>query len=242
MDTLLKRWSIFAESLGLKRWILVALFGGVLLPLAIFGGIADEVRDGDDFKRDAIILNALHDRSNPTLDAIMVFITQLGRAWVLVPFCMAVVAFLLWKKLPRQAFFFTVATFGAGLLNLLAKVFFGRARPDLWVSIAPEHDYSFPSGHAMASMAVAAALVLLCWPTRFRWGMIAIGFIYVAAVGLTRPYLGVHYPSDIVGGWCASLAWVGGVHSIIYARQQWMTRAERLKTAVTSANEDRASL
>jgi membrane-associated phospholipid phosphatase len=153
---------------------------------------------------------------------------------VLVPFCTVVVLFLLWKKLPREAFFFSVCTLGAGLVNLLAKLFFGRARPDLWASIAPESDYSFPSGHAMASMAVAAALVLMLWPTRFRWLTVALGLIYVLAIGLTRLYLGVHYPTDILGGWCASLAWVGGVYAIINARRQWKTRAERQKIIVNS--------
>lgn len=214
--------------------MLFALFCGVLAPLAIFGAIADEIREGDTFKHDDSILLALHRYESPTLNRVMEFITDMGRPGALVPFCTVVVLVLLWKKLPRQAFFFTLASGGAGLLNLLAKLFFGRARPDLWDSVSPESNYSFPSGHAMASMAVAAALILVLWPTRFRWPMVVLGTLFVVAVGVSRLYLGVHYPSDILGGWCASLTWVGGIHTIIYARQQWLTREERQKMALKS--------
>lgn len=242
MEALLKSWRSFAESLGIKRWMLFALFLGVLLPLAIFGAIADRIREGYVFAPDAFILNGLHRHASPTRDTIMELITDSGRPWALVPVCVVVVLLLLWKKLPRQAFFFTLSSAGSGLLNLLAKLFFGRDRPDLWLSVAPESNYSFPSGHAMATMAVAAALVLILWPTRFRWPVTVLGVLWVAAVGVSRLYLGVHYPSDILGGWCASLAWVGGVYAIINARRQWITRAERLKTALSSTNNSAPSL
>ena len=62
----------------------------------------------------------------------------------------------------------------------------------------------------MGSMAVVAALVTLTWGTRWRWAVVAFGALFVALVGLSRLYLGVHYPSDVLTGWLASLAWVGG--------------------------------
>jgi membrane-associated phospholipid phosphatase len=66
----------------------------------------------------------------------------------------------------------------------------------------------------MGSMAVAAALATLAWGTRWRWPTVAAGGLFVALVGLSRLYLGVHYPSDVATGWLASLAWVGGVRLI----------------------------
>jgi undecaprenyl-diphosphatase len=116
--------------------------------------------------------------------------------------------------------FFFLSVVGAGCLNLLAKLAFGRTRPDLWVSIAPEADYSFPSGHAMATMAMGAAVICLAWPTRQRWVVVALAVPFVIGIGLSRLYLGVHFPSDILGGWCASVAWVSGLNWIRLAHEK----------------------
>jgi membrane-associated phospholipid phosphatase len=62
--------------------------------------------------------------------------------------------------------FWCCATLGAAILKLLCKLAFARARPDLWHSIISETSYSFPNGHAMASMAVAATLIVVTWRTR----------------------------------------------------------------------------
>jgi membrane-associated phospholipid phosphatase len=65
---------------------------------------------------------------------------------------------------------------------------------------------SFPSGHATSSMAFTAAAVVLAWPTRWRWPALGAGAAFVTLVGLSRVAFGVHYPSDILGGWCVALA------------------------------------
>jgi membrane-associated phospholipid phosphatase len=65
---------------------------------------------------------------------------------------------------------------------------------------------SFPSGHATSSMAVTAGAAVLAWPTRWRRPALWLGAIFVAMVGLSRVALGVHYPSDVLGGWCLALA------------------------------------
>jgi membrane-associated phospholipid phosphatase len=197
--------------------VLAALFLGVLLPLIIFGRLADEVREGEKLSLDEPVLHFIHQHATPIRDPLIIFITHLGRAWVMVPFCTAIGLYLVSTKRFREACFFALGTGGAALLNLAAKLFFGRARPDLWISPAPEYDYGFPSGHAMVSMAVAAALIVLAWPTKGRWPVILVGSVFVLAIGFTRLYLGVHYPSDVLGGWCASLAWVSGVRFLFFA-------------------------
>ena len=109
------------------------------------------------------------------------------------------------------------------LLNVCAKLFFSRQRPQLWETIVTEKSFSFPSGHSIGSMSFAAALTLLAWPTRWRWP-VAIGALsFAITIGLTRLYLGVHYPSDVAAGWCAALVWVGGVYTI----QRWRRRRLR---------------
>lgn len=105
------------------------------------------------------------------------------------------------------------ANLGAMLLNIAAKQFFGRARPTEWLPLVDANSYSFPSGHAMHSMALACSLLLVAVrPTHVRY-WIGGALLYVAAVGASRIYLGVHYPSDVVAGWCASLVWCVGLYA-----------------------------
>lgn len=77
---------------------------------------------------------------------------------------------------------------------------------------------SFPSGHATSSAALVASLLVLAWQTRYRWRAILGGAVFLAGVGLSRMYFGVHYPSDILGGWCVSFAWVAALALIVPAR------------------------
>ncbi|MGH2783913.1 MAG: phosphatase PAP2 family protein [Actinomycetota bacterium] len=78
---------------------------------------------------------------------------------------------------------------------------------DLWQP-TPGMD-SFPSGHAVSSMAMIAAGVVLAWGTRARGPVLAVGALVLATAGLSRVYFGLHYPSDVLGGWALAVAWVG---------------------------------
>jgi len=204
------RWlSIHRARLGL-------LFLGVLLPLYLFGALAEDVLERHDFGFDRAILLFLHAHASAWLDRIMVLCSFIGSARVALPLNLLVIAVFAWQKRRGDAFFWALATGGAALLNFGAKRTFARVRPDLWVSIAPETTFSFPSGHSMQSMAIATACVVLLWPTRWRWLVIFSAAIFVLLVGTSRAYLGVHYPSDILAGWTASLAWVIGVSMVLY--------------------------
>ena len=112
--------------------------------------------------------------------------------------------------------FAAIALGGSALLNIAAKQIFARDRPSLWESIAPEHNYSFPSGHAMGSVTLACVLVLLAWRTRWRWPVTVAMAAFVLLVGLSRIYLGVHYPSDILAGWAVATAWAVAVYLIAF--------------------------
>lgn len=214
---LVVRISVMNFKVSWKSWfatnrVLVALlFGGVLLPLVVFGAIAEDVWGREILRPDNPILLWAHGHANAQRNSLMLAITNIGSPPLMLAMCGAVAGFLLLKKRRVDLLFFLVSTVGAGLLNLAAKRVFGRARPDLWLSIDPRSDFSFPSGHAMGTMALFAAVLVLLWPTRWRVPFLAMGAIVVFAVGLSRVYLGVHFPSDVLGGWLASLAWVVGL-------------------------------
>ena len=201
-------------AVAARRLSLALLFATVLLPLAAVGALAEDVWHAEVFPFDGPLLTWLHARSTPRLDALMLFFSRAGAPRPMVALFVAVLVALLALRRRGDATFFAVAVAGAMALNFAAKVLFGRARPDLWISLAPESDYSFPSGHAMGSMAVAVALASLAWGTRWRWPVAIVSGLFVAAVGLSRLYLDVHYPSDVLTGWLAALAWVGGVRLI----------------------------
>jgi undecaprenyl-diphosphatase len=74
--------------------------------------------------------------------------------------------------------------------------------------VITETGYSFPSGHAMLSSALILSVVFIIWKTRFRWVGVIIGAILIGLIGLSRVYLGVHFPTDIVAGWSVSFVWV----------------------------------
>lgn len=135
------------------------------------------------------------------------------------------VAGLLLARRWREATFVGATVVGSALLNMGTKQLFGRARPSLWESISPEDTFSFPSGHAMGSMTLMVVLVLLAWGTRGRWLALVLCALFALAVGASRVYLGVHYPSDILGGWAAAIAWTVGVYAAIFrgARRPWKT-------------------
>jgi undecaprenyl-diphosphatase len=70
----------------------------------------------------------------------------------------------------------------------------------------------------MGSMTLALVLVLLAWPTRLRWWAVAAMAVFVPMVGLSRVYLGVHYPSDILAGWAAAALWTIGAYLLLHRR------------------------
>jgi undecaprenyl-diphosphatase len=196
--------------------LLLLAFLGVLVPLAGFGVLAHELREGGGFFFDEPLLHAAHALEHAGLDRFFVAVAALGYQWGVVPFDVALVAVLGWRRRMREGLFAGVATIGSALLNLGAKPLFARDRPSLWQSIAPEGNYSFPSGHAMGSMTLACVLVLLCRWTRWRWPVLAAAIVFVIFVGASRIYLGVHYPSDILAGWAAAVAWCHAVYGIVF--------------------------
>ena len=216
---------LFARSLFVLRsiWqrhrsLLLGLLLGLVLPWFIFVRLAREVWEGEGLPGDHRILVFLHAHASPAQDAAALWLSRLGGP-VGAPVLAGSIALGLWLAHQRRAWaFFSLAIVGAELLNLLAKYLLARTRPALWVSLAPETSYSFPSGHSMAAAALAATLGFLLWSTRARWPALALGSLWALGMGWSRLYLGVHYPSDVLAGWVGSVGWVWGLH-LLFARQ-----------------------
>jgi membrane-associated phospholipid phosphatase len=195
---------------------LLLLLVGVLLPFYIFGKLAEEVWENDGgFSWDVPMLLAVHQTAQPRMDAVAVYLTRLGVFWGVFPIAMVIALFLLRKRRWHQLAYFLTVLSGSILINRTVKLLLHRVRPHLWQSPAPELDYGFPSGHAMSSMTLVAALVILTWRTRWRWLVLVVGGLFVLAIGWTRLYLGVHYPSDVLAAWTVSIAWAVGVSLLI---------------------------
>lgn len=127
----------------------------------------------------------------------------------------------------RLGALFALEVGGAAALDLASKVFFARPRPTVYTHLVHETNFSFPSGHAMGGMAFFLALHLLLWrtlPRRWRW-LGVVGLALAVLIGVSRPYLQVHYPSDIVAGWAFGSAWVLAV-------DLWASRPQRRGRAV----------
>ncbi|MCS4279617.1 phosphatase PAP2 family protein [Stenotrophomonas rhizophila] len=211
--------------MGRNAWRFVLLFVGVLLPLAGFVALADEVHELEAIYFDDLLLWKLHALHSPGLDRFFVLLSKLGYEWFLIPADVLIVGLLAWRKRWREASFVAICFAGSALLNLGSKRFFQRDRPSLWESIAPESTFSFPSGHAMGSMTLAVTLVLLAWNTRWRWPVALAALTFAVLVSISRMYLGVHYPSDILAGWCAALVWVVGCFLVMFRRRHpWRHR------------------
>lgn len=123
-----------------------------------------------------------------------------------------VTAYLLFRKERASAVYIIVTILGGALLNLALKGLFARARPDLTIAIASARWYSFPSGHAMGSFISCGAMSYILmrqpWSWKVKSAGLAAAVTTVILVGLSRVYLGVHWASDIAGGWTAATVWL----------------------------------
>jgi len=225
-----------ASFLHTHRWRLLLLFAGLLLPLWMFAELGDEVRDADVFFFDDPILHFARGMARGGFDHAFLFFSAIGYNYGVVPFDIALVVALALIRHFRESIFVAAATAGSALLNIAAKHAFARERDSLWESISPETTFSFPSGHAMGSMTIAVVIVLLAWPSRWRWIAVAAMGVFVVMVGLSRIYLGVHYPSDILAGWAAASVWVVGCYGLMFRGhlRPWQLRGERAASGMQS--------
>jgi undecaprenyl-diphosphatase len=183
---------------------------GVVTPLSIFVALAFTVSQHQWglLAWDQTILEWIHTAKQVELEAIAISLTQLGSGTGILAITVLISLFLVWRKQWRSLGYLVITVLGSGVLNRVAKLLFHRDRPTLWASPAPEFDFSFPSGHAMLSMTLVIFLATLIKQGHWRSLFLFCGVMFTIVIGWTRLYLGVHYPSDILGGWALAIAWV----------------------------------
>jgi undecaprenyl-diphosphatase len=199
-----------------------------LIAVAIFAAFAAAVQAGWTQTIDERTLSWLQARRAPALDKIMLTITTLGDGvvrWMVV----FVASLFLWLTRHHwSVYMLFIALVGGILLNQALKGAFNRPRPSVVVGLDPVTSLSFPSGHAMVSLityGTVAYLVGRLEPTpRLRTLTWLSTALVVLGIGLSRMYLGVHYPSDVLAGFIAGVAWLAFVASGMTALQYFAPR------------------
>jgi undecaprenyl-diphosphatase len=170
-------------------------------------------------------LGLAHQLRNTTLDGLMAIITHFGSIWLLLPLASFGAAWLGFRGRRRESSFLLLALLGATALAQLVKLWVARPRPDLYtISLPMPADLSFPSAHSMQVAALATALFLLLTRQRAEWHnpltatLAMLLAALVVSVGLSRIYLQVHFPSDVIAGLLAGTFWGFGLYALMFPR------------------------
>lgn len=181
-----------------------------------FAELVDGVVEGEFRTFDRVVLLWIDSSLPGWLDGTMRMITALGYYWVVLPLLAAAVLAFYLKGWRLSAVLLLVSTGGSILLTTVLKAVFQRARPELTQTDYVASFYSFPSGHATVAVGLYGALtVILAYQARglARWAIASGGVLLVLLIGLSRLYLGVHYPTDVLAGFLAAPLWVISVGS-----------------------------
>jgi undecaprenyl-diphosphatase len=188
-----------------------------LASLFFFGWVAEEVLEQNTRQFDDAVRGYVHRFATPARTEFMRHATWLGSGAVLGG-ALVIIAVLFLTRERRLAGLMTVAMLGAGILDQALKASFKRARPQPFFDIPPLHSYAFPSGHALVSFCFYSMVGwMITRRLRERWQRIAVwaaAGAVIALVGLSRIYLGVHYPSDVIAGYAGAAVWMSSVELV----------------------------
>ncbi|ARV57684.1 phosphatase PAP2 family protein [Nostocales cyanobacterium HT-58-2] len=181
-----------------------------LLILFVVAKLAEEVLEKEAFAFDTSFLLWLHQFANPSLDNLMLTITNIGNPSTMVIVAGTSLGILCWRHYRVEAYIFVLACLGGLLLNTGLKLFFSKPRPELWHQLISEKSFSFPSGHALGSMVLYGftAYLLAIHHPKFANGIYSLALILITAIGISRLYLGVHWPTDVIAGYGVGFLWL----------------------------------
>lgn len=214
---------------GTWATVIPVSLGLATVSLLLFSWLADEILKRGTDRFDDGVRSLIHQHASAPLTAIMGFVTNLGD-WPVILFGSVGLLLLFWYRRDGDHILLLLVTMvGAGLLDAVLKLAFHRPRPDPFFGVKPS-TYSFPSGHALISLCFYGLIAgMLSFRLHTRWqravAWSAAGLI-VGLIGLSRIYLGVHWPSDVLAGYAAAVIWMGAVR--VLARKMEERRARTL--------------
>lgn len=204
--------SLAAREIG----AIAAVFFGAAL-LLLFGWVAEEVVEGDTKSLDVWLMSLFTVAGNPAdrlgpdwFEEMVRDVTALGSYAFIIITVIIVGGYLLLVRKAELALMMGASVLGGMLISHLLKEVFDRPRPDLDHAVRV-FTASFPSGHATLSAVTFLTLAALLTRARARRGVkiyfVSVAIILTVLTGVSRIYLGVHYPSDVLAGWCVGAAW-----------------------------------
>jgi undecaprenyl-diphosphatase len=208
----------WAAQLGRREIGLIAALFVIAALVLGFGLLAEEVIEGDTAQFDRTLLLALRTPGNPAdpigppwLEEFGRDVTALGSYAFLGFLLAATIGYLLLTRKRHLAMLMSASVIGGEIISTVLKAGFDRPRPELVAHAARVFSASFPSGHAMLSavtfLTIGALLTRVHSDRRVKVYFMALAVLLTVAVGLSRVYLGVHYPTDVLAGWCIGAAW-----------------------------------
>lgn len=176
-----------------------------LLTLMLVSGILG----GSAFAPDTETIRVLADwrQHRPAVTTPLVWLTQLGGSALLLPIAAVAAAWLLWRREFHSAGWLAATILGGRLMVEFLKWATDRPRPSVDAHPVFVFSQAFPSGHAANSMITYVALALWTLPERLRSSGLVVAILLSLAIGATRPVLGVHWPTDVLGGWSFGVLW-----------------------------------
>lgn len=198
-----KTYQRFKQYHQLVLWL-------ILLPLIIFTILTFKIISlkNSGFSWDISLLLMIHETFGESFNSWASFLTNLGGLKIILLFLSPIILLLFYQGQKRLFIYLITTILSSAIVNSLIKILFQRPRPQLWHSDYPfPADFSFPSGHAMGSINVALTILVIFWGSRYFNFIAILALVYVGSIAWTRLYLGVHYPSDIMGGWLLGIAW-----------------------------------
>jgi undecaprenyl-diphosphatase len=195
--------------------VVIAGFAFALSALVLFAWLADEVLEGQMVRFDQHVRLFIHQHSSPAFTFLMRFMSNVGSpVCVTVLMLLAVTAF--WRAgWQRAPVLLMIAMGGGALLNEALKLIFQRTRPVPYFDTPLPASYSFPSGHALFAVCfygmVASLISARTRRLTTRVAVWTIAAVMIFLIGLSRIYLGVHYPTDVIAGYAAAFVWLAAI-------------------------------
>lgn len=195
-----------------------------------FEEVADHVTSGATQAFDEAVIRWMGAHHTRSLDALMIEVTALGTGTVVMMIVVVAALFLVLTQHKYSAMLLLVSTLGGLVLNTILKLGFNRPRPSIFLPEVHAVSSSFPSGHAMSAAIVYGTVAYLAARLHRRlWARFLVmlaAFIIILLICISRLYLGVHYPSDVVGGVAIGLAWAGFCMATLEAIQKFGVRRD----------------